>query len=147
MAIDSTLPVRRALLTLLNGNAGVTAIAAAPLWYPQAPTPPTGWRAFGHVGSLSGIPIRGSCLDGQQLIGAVHGFAKPRLSGTLVVETAEDHAARLGAAIAAALDGKRVGLPRGTARIAWTGSQLLVDGGEPDAFHTVQNFRIRVMSV
>ena len=76
----------------------------------------------------------------------VHGFAKQRTTDGAMVETAEDHASRLGAAIAAALDGHLAQIDGGTAAFLWTRGQLLIDGAEADAFHTIQNFRIRCMT-
>lgn len=147
MATDSTLPVRRAILTALKADAPLVAIVPKAQIYPQAPPATPVWP-FVKYGAPSGIPIKASCVDGQEIIFALHGFAKPRLNGSgQVVETAEDHAARIGAATAKALDGKALVLDSGhKARVRWTGSQLLQDGAESDAFHTIQNFRVRVIS-
>lgn len=147
MAKDSTLTVRRAVLAALKGDAAVTALVPAANIYPQSPPGTPDWP-FIRYGGPTAIPITGSCLDGCEIVVAVHGFAKPRYSaGGAMTETAEDHAARIGAAIAAALDKRRLTLDAGyKARTRWTGSQLLQDGAEADAYHTVQNFIIRVMS-
>jgi len=145
MAIDSTREVRRAILTLLKNDAGLLAIVPKARMFPQtAPATPS-WP-FLKMGSPSIVPVRASCMDGGELIVAVHGFANQRVAAGKVVETAEDHASRLGFAISKALDRKAPTITGGVAKIQWTGSQLLIDGGEADAFHTVQNFRIRCVT-
>jgi hypothetical protein len=123
----------------------VTALVPATSIHPQAPIGAPTWP-FIKYGAPSGLPVRASCVDGNEITVALHGFAKPHKVGEQVVESAEDHAARIGSAIAAALDGKRLSIAGGHAKVTWTGSQLLQDGDEADAFHTVQNFRVRVLT-
>jgi hypothetical protein len=145
MAIDSTMEARRAVLTLMKANVALLALVGKPNIYPQRTGTSPAWP-FVRCGPPAAIPVRAACVDGTNLTMAVHGFAKPRMSGTAEVETAEDYASRIGAAIAAALDGKRVAIAGGMLSIAWQGSQLLPDPDEADAFHTVQNFRIRCIT-
>lgn len=149
MANDASLPVRRAGLTALKADAGLTAADMVPAAsiHPQSPAGTPEWP-FVKWGAPAGIPIRApGCVDGNEITVAVHGFSNGRRSGDALLETAEDHAARIGAAIASALDGKRLDLAGGgAARFRWTGSQLLIDGDEAGAFHTVQNFRVRVIA-
>lgn len=145
MAIDSLLPVRRAILTLLKADAALTALVPAAQIYAQAARSNDLWP-FIRWGSPSAVPRRASCLDGQIISSALHGFSKGRWSGKRELETAEDHAARIGAAIAAAVDGRRVAIPGGYAAIRVSGSQLLLDRDEASAFHTVQNLRIRAVT-
>lgn len=142
MANDTTLPVRRAILTLLKADADLTALVDADSIYPQFAGKPE-WP-FVLYGAPAAVPVRAACVDGAEITVAVHGFANARLDGPVKVETAEDHASRIGAAIARALDGKRPDLAPGYASVRWTGSQLLTDGD--DAFHTVQNFRVRCIT-
>lgn len=147
MANDLTLPIRRACLAELKGDAGLLALVPAAQMYPQTTAPAPEWP-FTRMGAPSGLPIRAGCVDGNEGSFAVHGFAKPRYDGSGgMVETAEDHAARIGGAIASALDRKRLTLDGNqSARVTWTGSQLLQDPEEADAYHTVQNFRVRVLA-
>jgi hypothetical protein len=144
MAIDSTLPVRRGIITVLGADAAVTAIVPAARIFPMTAKSP-GWP-FIIYGSSSTVPIRATCIDGCEITVALHGFAKPRYAGDVMIETAEDHAARLSAAIAAAVDGQRLTIPGGNAGVRHTGSQLLVDGAEADAFHCVVNLRVRCIT-
>lgn len=143
MANDSTQAVRRAAMTRLRAVADVTAIVGDQVFGQVAAAP--AWP-FIKTGAPSLVPRRASCLDGAEVTLAIHGFARERKVGKKAIETAEDHASRLGAAIAKGLDGYSAEIPGGYARFQWTGSQLLVDGGEADAFHTVQNFRIRCVT-
>lgn len=147
MANDASLPVRRAGLTLLKADPALIALVLESSIHPQSPLSAPSWP-FVKWGSPSGLPIRAQgCVDGCEITVAVHGFSKGRRSGDTLLETAEDHAARIGGAVASALDCKRVELDGGgTVTFVWTGSQLLVDGAEADAYHTVQNFVARVIA-
>lgn len=148
MARDNTLAVRKGILTMLKADAAVTAIVPAAQVYTQVATNPV-WP-FIRYGTPSVLPIRASCLDGMEMLVAVHGFAGPRwqnpVKKTGLLESAEDQASRLGSAIARVLDSQRFDLTNGYARIEWRGGQLLIDGAEADAFHTVQNLRIRCVT-
>lgn len=146
MANDLTLPIRRASLAELKGNAGLGTVVPPEQGYPQT-VPPTPIWPFYKMGAPTGLPLRAGCVDGNTGIFAVHGFAKMRTVDGAVVETAEDHAARIGAFIASALDRKALDLDGGQkVRIRWTGSQLMQDGDEADAYHTVQNFAYRALA-
>lgn len=145
MAIDSTREVRRAILTLLKNDATLTALVPKTRIYSQGGATNPNWP-FVIYGAPSIVPVRANCVDGGELIVAVHGFAKERVSGGRTVETPEDHASRIGSAIASALDRRSPGIAGGVAKILWTGAQLLIDGGDASAFHTVQNFRIRCLT-
>lgn len=144
MAIDSTREIRRVARERLLASEGVTLIVGDRVFGQAPPKEPP--FPFTLWGAMTLTPLRASCLDGAEGVVAVHGFAKKREEAGQEVEFAEDHASRLGAAIAASLDGYIADIPGGTAAFRWTGSQLLVDGADPSAFHTVQNFRIRCMT-
>lgn len=143
MAIDSTLAARKAGLTLLKASSPLVALVPKAQIHPQSP-PKTPLWPFILWGSASSIPIVGTCLDGQEITVAVHAFAKARTEEDTPVETAEDFASRIGALIAKTLDRRKADVPGGRLTFAWRGSQLLLDGN--DAFHSVQNFRIRAIT-
>jgi hypothetical protein len=145
MAIDSTLPARRAVLTMLKAAPGVIALVDADRIYPETVPANLTWP-FILYGASSLLPLKASCVDGSQITVAVHAFAKPRTSGGSVVETAADHAARIGAAIARAIDGRRLAILGGHATVRWQGSRLLRDADEADAFHAVVNLGIRCLT-
>jgi hypothetical protein len=77
---------------------------------------------------------------------SIHAFAKPRLNGGVEVETAEDYASRIGAAIEGALDNNRADFPGGTIRFRLNEMQLLQDAGEADSFHYFAVVSARVMA-
>ena len=145
--MDALLPARRAILSTMKADAVLTELVPAARIYPQVSPVPTPTWPFIIYGSPSGLPIRAACVNGTEITIAIHSFAKVRMQGGTVVETAEDHSSRIGAAVVAALDGKRPELlSGGYLRILHTGSQLLIDGGEADAFHHVANFRCRAIT-
>lgn len=148
MALDSSLPVRRASLTHLKGDAAVTALVPAGSIYPGVARATATWP-FVRWGPPSAVPIRAACVDGSEIAAAFHAFAKPRMDGADLVESAEDFAARIGAAVVLSLDRQRLDLdtPYPAAALwAWRNSQLLQDGAEADAWHWIGNFRVRVIS-
>ncbi|MDZ7906372.1 MAG: hypothetical protein U5N55_11780 [Cypionkella sp.] len=61
-----------------------------------------------------------------------------------MVETAEDYASRIGAAIEQALDINRATFADGSIRFLLNESKLFIDGAEADAFHyyAVANARV-----
>lgn len=145
MAIDSTIEVRRAILPILKNDPRTKAIVPASRWFAMTADKPT-WP-FALYGASTPLPLRASCLDGCEIVTSIHGFAKARLNaGGAMLETAEDHCGRLAAAISKVLDGRRVAIAGGHASIRWTGSQLLIDRGEADAFHCIVNLRVRCVT-
>lgn len=145
MARDNTIAIRRGMLAICKADPGLLAILPAARIYPQT-TPAKPTFPFVRSGAPSSVPIRASCVDGGEWTVAMHGFAKDRMDGARRVETAEDYAGRLGEAIASALDKHSIDLATGTARILWTGSQLLMDPEEAGCFHSVVNFRVRAIT-
>lgn len=146
MAVDSILPVRRAVLADLKSYAPLIALVPAASVYPQSSPAGCDWP-FLLYGDPVGAPITGTCLDGNEIASAIHAFAKPRVSGGQVVETAEDYCARIIAAVGKRLGKRKLTLAGGhVARVRWTSSTLTRDGAEADAYHGIVRFRVRVMS-
>lgn len=145
MAIDSLAQVRHAALIRMQARPALVDIVPAARIYPQAAPAAPLWP-FVKWGAFTSLPRRASCLDGAEIVGAVHGFARARKVSGAIVETGEDVASRLGTAIAQALDGFEATLDRGKARFAWSGSQLLLDSNEADDFHVIVNLRIRCLT-
>lgn len=137
--------VRRAVLARLKADSGLTALVPAGSIYPQAiPNEPT-WP-FVKLGPSGTLRIRAACVDGGRVTLDVHAFAKPRYLGAAMIETAEDHASRIGAAIEAALADQHLTLEGGAdARIALDDIRLLQDA-EPDAFHWFAQLTARVLA-
>jgi hypothetical protein len=130
MARDLSLGVRRAVLTALEDSPAVTAIVPAERLYAAAQPADPAWP-FVRTGFAAPAPFRASGIDGLRVALSLHGFARgPQ----------EDAAAELGAAIAAALDGRVLPLdddPAAIAHLAWTGSRLARDGEEAGAWQVV----------
>jgi len=142
---EGSRPIRRAILATLKANDDVTALVPATSIYPQSTSKPP-WP-FIKFGSPSGVPIDNACAGGDTIIVALHSFAKPRIVGGAVVETAEDHADRIGTAVIRALNRRRLTLDSGNhAKVRRAGFQLLQDGAEADAYHHVANFQVRVLA-
>lgn len=140
--------VRRAVLARLKADAGLTALVPAASIYPQAvPNEPV-WP-FVKLGPTGTLRLRASCVNGGLVTVDVHAFARARVSGGAVAETAEDHASRIGAAIEAALADNRITLegdaPAPIARIELSDIRLLQDQ-EPDAFHWFAQLNARVLA-
>lgn len=136
---------RRAALSILKGNAGLTAIVPATRLYSQrVPASPV-WP-FVKMGPTQSLPVRASCTRGAVVAFTVHAFAKPRMSGASEVETAEDYASRIGAAIESALDESRATFTGGTIRFRLSEMQLLQDAAEADAYHYFAVVSARVIA-
>ena len=123
--------VRRALLAKLKGSATLTALV------PAASINPDGEPTWPHVKLRAPVTrrLRGAGLNGGEGSFDIHAFARSRYDAGARVETAEDHAGRIGAAIETALADNRLALDGGgTVRIEVNDMRLLEDD-TPDAFH------------
>jgi hypothetical protein len=90
--------------------------------------------------------LRAACVNGGLVSVDVHAFARARVSGGQVVETAEDHASRIGAAIEAALADNRITLEGGPTANIELGDIRLLQDQEPDAFHWFAQLNARVLA-
>ncbi len=138
MARDSRIPVRKAIIKALKASPAVTALVPSTRIYP-AETPATLTWPFIRYGTPSVLPLRASCLDGNRLIVAVHGFSK----------LGEEAADNVAAAMARALDGAVLDLSASypaKGHVTWVGGQTLRDTDEADAWHAVVNLEITVTS-
>lgn len=140
---------RRAILTRLKAHAGLTALVPAADIHPQATLSGPTWP-FVKTGAPTWLPLKASCLDGAIVTIPVHAFARERKSGSQVVETAEDHASRIGEQIERALDEKADEVTIGTEavrlRYRITDQQLLVDAADSAAFHWFAGVQARVVA-
>jgi len=140
--------VRRDMVSRLKGNAGITALVPAVDIHGQTILSEPNWP-FIKTGRPSLTPRRAACLDAGTVLVAVHAFARPRYDGGgAMIETAEDHADRIGKAIEAVLDraGGEIsdGAATGRVRYMLADRQLMPDGAEEDAFHWFANAVARV---
>lgn len=143
MARDSSLHVRRAVISRLKADAAVSAIVGDRV-FAVASAEPT-WP-FVRYGVAVALPRRASCLDGARLSLSLHAFAKDSddVDGL-------DQVQELAAAIASALDGASVDLADAPydARlydIAWLTTQTIEDSEEASAFHAIVQLEASVSS-
>ena len=141
--------VRRDVLAKLKADTGVTAADLVPAAsiFGQSPPAEPDWP-FIKTGSPQTLPLKAACIDGGVVNFGLHAFSRGRRNEAgALVENAEDHAGRIGAAIETAIDGSRsmlVGV--GTVRYTLADMLLLVDGAEPGAFHYTCTVRARVLA-
>lgn len=134
--------VRRALLIKLKGTSAVTALV------PSGSINPPGTPTWPFIVLRAPVTqrLKAACVNGGQGSWDVHAFAGPRLSAGAVVETAEDHAGSIGAAIETALADNWLDLPGGAkVRIRLSDIRLLQDG-DPDHYHWFAQVNWRVLS-
>lgn len=137
--------VRRAVLARLKADAGLTALVPAASIYPQAvPSEPV-WP-FVKLGPIGTLGLRAACVRGGLVSVDIHAFARARVSGGQIVETAEDHAGRIGEQIERLLDGVNIALEGGAKAKIDLGDIRLMQDSEPDAFHWFAQVNARVLA-
>jgi hypothetical protein len=145
---DSTLYIRAAVLTALKAAAGVIALVPGARIYPQQRPADPDWPFIAY-GSPIAVPFGAACLDGSAITVAIHCYAATTGEGEDTVP-GEDLATEINAAVAAALGDATLELEEApypaTAHVDWTGSQVMQDGAEADAFHGFSTFQITVSS-
>lgn len=146
MASDRTLEIRRAALTALKDYDPLADIVLPESMFAQGVMAMPDFP-FVRMGAPSSAPLRAACVDGSQGTFTVHAFSRGVEEDGYLQETAEDHAARIGGAIAAGLGGRALPLDDGGAvKITWTGMQLLMDTATAGVFHAVVSFGFRTLS-
>ena len=145
MAGDLIRDVRRATLARLKADPAVLDLVAAAAIHPSTTPANPAWPFTRFDAPLS-VPLDMTCVAGATVTFLLHGFAKSRQVGGAVVETAEDHASRIGSALKASLHNKRLPLGDGTALLKVRSSRLLRDGDEEDAYHSVLSVEARVLA-
>lgn len=140
--------VRRAVLIRLKADAAVTAIVPAARIYP-AETPAEPAFPFTRFDAPQSIPLDMACVAGATVTFLKHGFAKARYQGGAMIETAEDHAQRLGDALWGSLHNHRLplaGLDGATVLIRVQSLRIVRDGDDPDAQHAILSCSGRVLA-
>lgn len=140
---------RRAVLTEAKAQTPITDLVSADSIFPQA-TPKADdivWP-FIKMGAFSSTPLRApGCLDGADIRGTVHCFAKSTLNTAgAKTDEAEDNVDAIIKAIESTFDGKILDTPSGQVKMRWLSSQALIDQSEADAFHGVIDFRLRALA-
>lgn len=137
--------VRRAVLELLKSDAELNALVPAESWYPQGAPADPAWP-FGKLGPAMSRPFRASGTRAANVSFAVHAFARAREEAGQVVETAEDHAGRIGENVERVLSDNRFELVEGPTVKIWLSDMQLMPDGSPDAFHWFAQVNARVLA-
>ena len=144
MAVDFSLYVRRAGLTLLNGDATLAAATGGRIYPPQRPANPV-WP-FVAWGVADVAPFDASCMAGAEISFAVHVFAATGDDGA-----GEEQASTIAARVATVLtDAGEVDLTGygcpvpAVAQFTWERTQVMQDATEADAFHAVVSIRAAI---
>lgn len=142
MAMASLL-AEKDVLAKLKADSGVTAATLVPAAqiYPQDPVGEPVWP-FIVPTRPQGLPINAACVRGATVNFGLSAFTRGRPN----LETARDHAARIGDAIETVLNGAKSTLAGGVLVKYTIGDMLLrVDGAESGAFHYSCSVRARVL--
>jgi hypothetical protein len=145
MAGDLIRETRRAVLTYLKAAAEVTAIVQPASIHPSTTPPSPAWP-FVRWDAPRSTPIDLSSVAGATVAFLLHGFANDRYAGSALVETAEDHASRLGSAMKLALHNRRLPLGGVTGLFRVRSVTLVRDGDEESAYHAVLTCEARVLA-
>ena len=140
MARDSSLYVRRAVVSRLKAEAAVSALVADRVYGLSPPSTPA-WP-FVKMQPPTSIPLRATGLDGARIAFRVSGFAKG---------PDESEAAVLADAIAGCLDGLSVPLYDApySARLTdvrWLSTQIIRDPEESTGWHAFASFEATITS-
>lgn len=143
--------VSRALRPRLRTYAPLIAIVPAASIYRQGETPAEPTWPFIRLGVSQTLPTFGTCYRGGDITVPIDAFAKARVNGSgQVLETAEDHAGRIGEAIEDCLHlvGETVTIGDAPLRLRYTMTdiRLFIDGAERDAFHYSAVINVRAMA-
>lgn len=130
MAQDPTLALRQKITARLKADPDVLALVAEPQIYGERVKADKAWP-FIRYGVSDTLPLKGQCWDGATVDVAIHCFSKAQFT---------DEAANINAAIAASLDNATLELGGRRAHIRWTGSTILPDPAEADAWHGIARF-------
>lgn len=137
MATGLQLPLRRALLTTLKADAGLTAaVPVASIQPVGEPVWPFVWLTSPRTSRLRAAGVNGAIVRFD-----AHAFAKTR-----DVETAQDHAGRIGGLIEAALSDRWLTLEGGYRAHVEIGDSQLLEDGSPDAYHWFGQINCRVLA-
>ncbi len=142
MATGLQRPVRRAVLARLKANAGLTALV------PAVSINPAGVPVWPFVKLMNPVTqrLRAAGVNGGLVTFDIHAFARARLSGGAEVETAEDHAGRIGGAIEAALADARFTFDTDKIVHIEISDMRLLEDEEPDAYHWFAQVNCRVLA-
>jgi len=134
--------VRRALLARLKANAGLTDLV------PAGSINPDGQATWPFIRLRAPVTrrLRAAGLNGGEGSFDIHAFARAREVAGQEVETAEDHAGRIGGAIEAALADARFAIESGYVLHISVSEMRLLEDEEPEAYHWFAQANWRVLA-
>lgn len=134
MANELSIATRRAVITYLRAWGALTALVPSASIYGEQPATEPSWP-FVRYDLGASVPDRATGLDGCKLSVSISAFAQG---------PGADAAAAIGSIIAT-LEEAEINTEAGDRlNIFWTGSQLLRDTEEADAWHSLSTFDIEV---
>lgn len=144
MAMASLL-VEKDALEKLKADPGVVGLVPSAQIYPIDPQSEPIWP-FIIPSEPQGLPLDAACVRGATINFGLSAFTRGRKDGGALVETARDHAARIGDAIEKALNRSKSILP-GVGTVTYTLADIRIfrDGAEPGARHYSATVRARVL--
>lgn len=146
MAGDLIREVRRAVLIHGKNDPGLELLVPPAQQHPSTVPANPVWP-FTRFDAAQSVPLDMSCVEGATVTFLLHAFARDRLDGLEVVETAEDHAARIASAMKLAYHNRRLPLESDvTALIRVRSVRLMIDGGEAGAYHAIVSCEARVLA-
>lgn len=144
MPADLQTPVRRRIIDILKAAPAVTALVPAARIFSSKPPANPEWP-FIRCGVPNVLPYAEQCVDGSEILTAVHAFAKSADPEDPEVDDAEGPAAAIGKAIADALDGADLLEADPTLECrecAWTGTNVVRDTDDASGYHAAVQFRV-----
>lgn len=123
MALDPSLPLRQAIVTLLKATPELIALLPADQVHGEQPpaNPAFPFTRYGVTESTS-----------REVRFPIHSFSRADFT---------DEVAAINAAVADALDGRRIDLTEGMhTYLRWVGSTILPDAAEASAYHGIVRF-------
>jgi hypothetical protein len=154
--MDYSLQVRRAIMAAMKFDTGIAALIPAANQYPstvppEKPAKPVAGQRyrewpFTRYGAPIAAPFRTSGLNSSSIRVTLHAFTRQLLNaGGAIIETAEDRSWKMAAAIKTGLDGRVLPIEGGMhVTLSWIGSNSIMDGDEPDAWHAIVNLLAEV---
>jgi hypothetical protein len=138
--------VRRAILTRLKADTPLIALVPAARILPQGAGGDKAWP-FIRLGATVTQQLKAACVAGGMVALDIHAFARAKESGGQAVDTAEDHAADIGAEIERVLADNVLTLEGGEkAHISLSDISLMPDE-EPESFHWFAQINARVLAL
>lgn len=144
MASDLLRDTERAAIIALKGNAPLLAIVAKASIDPAAEEPE--WP-FVRLDGTQALPQGRGCSARSEVSFMMHAFAKPRYNASgAMLETARDHAGRIGSAMVEAIHQHAFTVAGRRYRFSVRSSRLMQDGAERDAYHSIVSVVARAFS-